>query len=222
VSNSNLESLRGYDSCTLSNAVETFDVRPRDTGYMAHDIRCIFPELPVMVGYAATITMRARGNVERRDDEPVWRHVLSVPAPRVLVAQDLDDPPGRGAFWGEVMSTIFSKLGCEGTVTNGSVRDLKEVRDIGFRYFATSVGVSHAYVRWEEVAIPVQVGGSTVRPGDIIHADRHGVLLVPNEVVKDLPAAADRVIASEQELIQWVRSPEFTLEELIRRRAVRH
>jgi 4-hydroxy-4-methyl-2-oxoglutarate aldolase len=213
-----LEALRRYDSCTLSNAIERFDVRPRDTGYLAHDIGCIFPDLPVMVGYAATMTIRARGNVARRDDEPVWRHVLSVPSPRVVVVQDLDDPPGCGAFWGEVMSTIFSALGCEGTVTNGCVRDLQEVREIGFRYFAASVGVSHAYVRWEDVATPVQVGGATVHPGDIIHGDRHGVLLVPSEIVHDLPAAADIVIESEQELIRWVRSSEFTLERLADRR----
>jgi regulator of RNase E activity RraA len=217
-----LEALRRYDSCTLSNAIETFDLRSRDTGYLSHEIRCIFPDLPVMVGYATTATMRASGNVPRPDDEPLWRHALSVPAPRVMVLQDLDDPPGRGAFWGEVMSTIFKALGCEGTVTNGCVRDLKEVHEIGFRYFAASIGVSHAYVRWEDIDIPVEVGGAIVRPGDLIHADRHGVLLVPIEIAAQLPAAADKLVEAEQDLIRWVRSPDFTVERLVERRRVRH
>src|SRR5689334_12307404 len=126
MANSILDTLRLYDSCTLSNAIERFDVRPRDTGYMSTDVRCIFPDLPVLVGYAATVTIRARGDVARRPDDPLWRHVVSLPGPRVVVVQDLDDPPGAGAFWGEVMSTIFLALGCEGTVTNGCVRDLQE------------------------------------------------------------------------------------------------
>jgi 4-hydroxy-4-methyl-2-oxoglutarate aldolase len=222
MADSMLDALRRYDSCTLSNAIERFDVRPRDTGYMSTEVRCIFPDLPVMVGYAATVTIRARGDVARRQDEPLWRHVVSLPGPRVVVVQDLDDPPAAGAFWGEVMSTIFLALGCEGTVTNGCVRDLQEVQKMGFRYFAGSIGVSHAYVRWEEIGSPIQVGGVTVRPGDIVHGDRHGVLLIPAEVAQELPAAADKVIQVEQELIQWVRSPDFNVDELAERRAVRH
>jgi 4-hydroxy-4-methyl-2-oxoglutarate aldolase len=217
-----LETLRRYDSCTLSNAIETFDVRPRDSGYLSPDIRSIFPDLPVMVGYAATVTIRARGKAPRRDDEPLWRHVISLPDPRVVVVQDLDNPPGCGAFWGEVMSSIFTALGCEGTVTNGCVRDLNEVRKIGFRYFAVSVGVSHAYVRWEDVGCPVEVGGTTVRPGDLIHADRHGVLLIPHELAARLPAAADKIIATEQDLIRWVRSRDFAVERLRERRNIQH
>ena len=217
-----LEALRAIDSCTLSNAIETFDVRPRDTGYLSNDIRSIFADLPVMVGYAVTATMRATGNVPVPDDEPLWRHVLSIPAPRVMVVQDLDNPSGCGAFWGEVMSTIFSALDCEGTVTNGCVRDLKESHAIGFRYFAASVCVSHAYVRWEDIGVPVEVGGAIVRPGDLIHADRHGVLLIPNEIAAQLPAAASKIVKAEQELIQWVRSNELSVESLTQRWKGRH
>lgn len=175
-----------------------------------------------MVGYAATLTMRARGNERRPDDEPLWHHVISIPSPRVVVVQDLDNPPGCGAFWGEVMSTVFKALECEGTVTNGCVRDLKEAHDIEFRYFAASVGVSHAYVRPEEIGIPVEVGGAWVRPGDLIHADRHGVLLIPIDIAAQLPATADKIINGEQELIRWVRSSDFTVEGLVEKRKVRH
>jgi regulator of RNase E activity RraA len=139
-----------------------------------------------------------------------------------MVVQDLDEPAGCGAFWGEVMSTIFTALNCEGAVTNGSVRDLKEAHAIGFRYFAASMSVSHAYVRCEEVGVPVEVGGALVRPGDLIHADRHGVLLVPNELADRLPAAADKIVQTEQELVRWVRSPDFTVDRLVEKWTVRH
>jgi 4-hydroxy-4-methyl-2-oxoglutarate aldolase len=208
-----LEALKRYDSPTLSNAIEIFDVRPRDEGYLSHDIRCMFPDLGVLVGYAATATMRARG-APRGASVPAWAHVLEVPGPRVMVVQDLDDPPAHGALWGEVMATTFTRLGCVGAVTNGSVRDLAEARAVGFQLYATAAGVSHGYARIESVGEPVIVGGATVRPGDLIHADHHGVLLVPAEIAAELPAAADRVIAAEQEFIRWVRSEEFDAERL--------
>jgi 4-hydroxy-4-methyl-2-oxoglutarate aldolase len=213
-----LEALKKYDTPTLSNAIETFDVRPRDEGYASHEIRCMFPDLGVMVGYAATATMRARGTAPS-DPEPLAAHVRTVPGPRIVVVQDLDDPPAHGALWGEVMATTYTALGCVGTVTDGCVRDLEEARSIGFRFFARAAGVSHGYVRTESVGEPVTVGGLTVGPGDLLHADRHGVLLIPAGIAAELPAAADRVIAAEQEFIGWVRSPEFDPEQLAERRA---
>lgn len=211
---STLDTLRRYDTPTLANAIETFDVRPRDTGYAGHEIRCVFPDMGVMVGYAATATIRARGAGGTDHREQLFRHVRSVPGPGVVVVQDLDDPPACGALWGEVMSTTFHALGCAGVVTDGCVRDLDEVRKIGFRFFARAVGVSHAYVRTETVGDPVTVGGLEVRPGDLLHADKHGVLLIPHDIAAEVPAAADRVIAREQTFLAWVRSPEFDPEQL--------
>jgi 4-hydroxy-4-methyl-2-oxoglutarate aldolase len=204
-----LEALKGYDSPTLSNAIELFDVRPRDEGYMGHEVRCMFPDLGVMVGYAATATMRARGAGGGYDPEALTTHVQAIPGPRIVVVADLDDEPAHGALWGEVMATTFTALGCLGTVTDGSVRDLDEAHAIGFQFFAKAVTVSHGYARVESAGEPVTVGGLTVRPGDLLHADKHGVLLIPAEIAPDLPAAADRVIAAEQEYIGWIRSPEF-------------
>ena len=220
-----LDALKRYDSPTLANAIETFDVRPRDQGFASMDVRCMFPELGVMVGYAATATLRARGRPEQggADRSPsLWALVRSLPAPRVVVIQDLDDPPGHGAFWGEVQSTIYKALGCAGTVTDGCVRDLAEVRAMGFQFFARGACVSHAYVRLESVGEPVEVGGLTVHPGDLLHADQHGVLLVPKEVAVDLAGAADSVIEREQRFISWVRSPEFDADRLAEMRGVRH
>jgi 4-hydroxy-4-methyl-2-oxoglutarate aldolase len=181
----------------LSNAIETFDVRPRDEGYMSMEIRCLFPELGPMVGYAATATIRAK-RPGRGDQTALYRHVRDVATPRVVVVQDLDDPPGHGSLWGEVNATIFGALGCAGCVTNGCVRDLKEARAMGFQFFARGPGVSHAYVRVESAGQPVTVGGLRVSSRDLIHADQHGVLLIPIEIAGELPAAAARVIAAEQ------------------------
>jgi 4-hydroxy-4-methyl-2-oxoglutarate aldolase len=216
-----LQALQRFDSPTLSNAIETFDVRPRDEGYMSMDIRCFFPELGPMVGYAATGTIRARRRVPG-DQIALYQHVRELPGPRVVVVQDLDDPPGHGSLWGEVNATIFGALGCAGCVTDGCVRDLKEARAMGFHFFARGPGVSHAYVRVESAGQPVTVGGLRVSPGDLIHADQHGVLLIPRQVASELVAAAERVIAAEQSLLRWVRSSQFDAEELIERRRVTH
>src|SRR5215471_8716739 len=219
-----LDALKQYDSPTLANAIETFDVRPRDVGFAGMDVRSMFPDLGVMVGYAATATVRARGRpqegVERSPS--LWALVRSLPAPRVVIIQDLDDRPGHGAFWGEVQSTIYKALGCAGTVTDGCIRDLAEVRAMGFQFFARGACVSHAYVRLESVGEPVHVGGLTVQTGDLLHADQHGVLLIPREVAADLAEAADRVVDREQRFIRWVRSPEFDADRLAEMRGIRH
>jgi regulator of RNase E activity RraA len=217
-----LEALKGFDSPTLSNAIETFAIRPRDKGYMSMDIRCFFPELGPLVGYAATATIRARGEPAHGEQTALYQHVREIPEPRVVVVQDLDEPPGCGSLWGEVNATIFGALGCAGCVTDGCVRDLKEARAMGFQFFARGPGVSHAYVRVESAGQPVTVGGLRVSPGDLIHADQHGVLLIPREIAAQLPAVAEQVIAGEQALLGWVRSSEFDADELIERRRVKH
>jgi regulator of RNase E activity RraA len=218
-----LEALRRYDSPTLSNAIESFSVRPRDEGFASMEIRCLFPDLGPMIGYAATATIRARGRGEGDGDHSrLWALVRSLPEPRVVVVQDLDDPPGHGALWGEVQSSIYQALGCVGAVTDGCVRDLKEVREMGFQFFARGPGVSHAYVRLESVGEPVRVGSLHVRPGDLVHADQHGVLLIPKVIAAGLPAAADRIIEREQEFIRWVRSAEFDPDRLAEMRRVGH
>lgn len=218
-----LEALRRYDSPTLANAIETFDIRPRDEGFAGMDVRCMFPELGVMVGYAATATIRARGRGQDVDhSSSLWALVRSLQSPRLVVIQDLDDPPAHGAFWGEVQSTIYQALGCAGTVTDGCVRDLKEVREMGFHFFARGAGVSHAYVHLESVGEPVRVGGLVVSPGDLLHGDQHGVLLIPREISADLPEAAARIVDREQAFIRWVRSPQFDPDQLAERRGIRH
>ena len=208
-----LTALQRYDTPTVCNAIETFEVRPHDEGFAGMDVHCIFPDLGVIVGYAATGTIRSRGEGSYRAQSLI-SHVGSVPAPRIVVVQDLDAPEIVGSLWGEVNATAFTALGCIGVVTDGSVRDLEPVHALGFQLFARGVGVSHGYVRVESAGEPVTVAGLTVRPWDLIHADQHGVVLVPHEIAAEIPAAADRIISEERDLIAWIRSPEFRAEEL--------
>ena len=218
-----LEALARYDAPTLANAIETFDLQPRDVGFADSRIRCMFPELGRMVGFAATATIVARGapgsDWQGAGNDALYAHVRKIRAPRVVVVKDLDDPPAHGSLWGEVHATIFGALGCVGCVTDGAVRDLDEARRMGFHFFAAGPSVSHAYVRVETIGEPVEIGGLFVAPGDLLRADQHGVLKIPLEIAAELPAAADRVIASEQALLRWVRSEDFDPDRLTEMRA---
>jgi 4-hydroxy-4-methyl-2-oxoglutarate aldolase len=218
-----LASLARYDAPTLANAIETFDLQPRDVGFADSRVRCMFPELGRMVGFAATGTIVARGAPASEwagaGNEALYSHVRTVRAPRIVVVSDLDDPPAHGSLWGEVHATIFGALGCVGCVTDGAVRDLDEARGMGFHFFAAGPSVSHAYVRVETVGEPVEIGGLRVAPGDLLHADQHGVLKIPLEIAAELPAAAERVNESEQALLRWVRSDDFDPDRLAEMRA---
>jgi regulator of RNase E activity RraA len=205
-----LDELKRFITPTVSNAIELFGVRKRTQGFMLPGIECRFPDLGVMVGYAVTATCRAWGPGEASVDMAAYYdHVLAQPGPRVLVAQDLDDVP-IGALVGEVNSSVHRALGCVGHVTNGGVRDLDECRSIGFHLFSGCVQVAHAYVHLESFGHPVHVGGATVHPGDLIHADKHGVCLVPHEVAPRLAEACQAMEDAERPLVTLARSPDFT------------
>lgn len=212
-----LAALRAITTPTLSNAIELFDVRPRNQGFMSPDVRCLFPELGPMVGYAVT----ARFTADQPAANPgsryeLWKRILQIPEPRVLVLHDLDQPAGVGAFVGEVMATIHQRLGCLGVVTNGCVRDLDEVRALGFHMFAAGACVSHAYVDLVDYGGPVKVGGLVVQTGDLLHADKHGVLSIPKEIAAELPEAAAKINAREQRILSHCKSSQFALQELKR------
>ena len=212
-----LEALRRIPSPSIANAIETFDVKPRNQGFMSPKIRCIFPDLGHMIGYAVTGVMRAgsasneRIGVLRTD----WfDEVLRVPEPRVLVIKDLDYPNPVGSFWGEVQTNVHKALGCVGTVTDGGVRDLDEMKAGGFFAFASEVLVSHAYVHLVDYGVPVTVGGLTVRTGDLIMGDQHGVIGIPKELVADIPTGVKQVEDRERKIIGLCQSSDFTLEKL--------
>ena len=216
-----IEALKRYNTPTIANAIETFNVRGRHLGFLPHQVRCLFPDLGPIVGYAVTSVTRAEPSTEKGLDlnADYLRYVAAQPGPKVAIGQDLDDPKGLGAQFGEVNATIHQKLGCVGHVTDGCPRDLDEVHGLGFRLFGLNPCVSHAYIRLVDFGKPVQIAGVDVLPGDLIHADKHGVCLIPHEIASRLYDACVEVERLEQPLLQLCRSADFDLEEYIRRRA---
>jgi len=213
-----MEILRRLDACTLANAIETFHQRLRNEGFVNSSVHCFFPGLPPMLGYAATVKIRgsapptAAGTYADRTDW--WDYVLSVPAPRVVVVQDMATQVGLGSLLGAVHVNILGALGCVGAVTNGSVRDLPAARKLGFHLFAGSVSVSHAYVHIVEFGAPVEIGGLKIQSGDLLHGDLHGVQSIPLEIAGKIPLAAAEIIAREQELITLCQSKDFSIAKL--------
>ena len=212
-----VEALKKITSPSVANAIETFKVRPREQGNLSSDIRALFPEMGPMVGYAVPCVIRAeQGPIEghRASTYGWWDFVLTIPAPRVIVVHDLDDPRGQGAQWGEVQANIHRALGCVGVVTDGSVRDLDEVRALGFQFCAAHVSVSHANVHMVDFGIPIKVGGVLIKPGDLIHGDQHGVCTIPHDIAGKIPEAIAKVEADEREIISVCQSPGFTADKL--------
>lgn len=209
-----LEQLRCWSTCTISNAIELFNIRPRNEGCISPEIKCVFPELTPMIGYAVTAIINADSPEGREISRPKWwEEILKIPAPRVLVIHDTDNPI-VGTFWGEVQANIHKKLGCVAAVTDGAVRDLDEVRELGFHFFSSCITVTHAYVHLAEVSIPVKVGGLEIKPGDLIMGDKHGVISVPLEIARDVPKAAKLVENWERNIISFCKSKEFNVEGL--------
>lgn len=216
-----LEAFKKYNTPTIANAIEVFNLRGRHLGFLPHRIRSLFPDLGPIVGYAVTSVTRADPPTGTGPDlnADYLRYVAAQPGPKIAVGQDLDDPPGLGAQFGEVNATIHQKLGCVGHITDGCPRDLDEVRGLGFPLFGLNPCVSHAYVRLVDFGKPVKLAGVEVMPGELIHADKHGVCLIPLDIAPKLLEACAEVEALERPLLDLCRSDAFDLEEYIRRRA---
>lgn len=213
-----LDALRELDTPTVCNALEVAAPQRRAYGYTTSPLVCPDPDT-VMVGYARTATIRANAPSGRSGAEDVamrigyYRHMAEGPQPTITVIEDIDASPGYGAWWGEVNSSIHAGLGSLGVITNGSIRDLDDWAP-GFGALAGSVGPSHAWVHVVEYAVPVTVHGMSVRPGDLIHADRHGAVVVPADAAADVPAAAAKIAAAERVLIDAARGPDFGIDRL--------
>ena len=215
-----LEALRRYNTPTISNAIEMFNIRQRHLGFLPHTIRCMFPEMRPIVGYAVTAQTRAEYSPEPSPDilGDYFRYVAAQPGPKIAVGEDLDNPPGLGAQFGEVTASIHKKLGCVGHVTSGCPRDLDEVRELGFQMFGLNPCVSHAYVRLVDFGKPVHIAGVEIRPGDLLHADKHGVCVIPLEIAPKLLEACAQVERLEKPLLDMCRSDNFDLEEYLKAR----
>lgn len=214
-----LDQLRGHRTPIVYDAIERFEVRPKSEGYTDASIRCVLPALGSFVGYACT--GKIVGELPAADTErvlswrEVWAHAGAARRPSIAVVQDLDQPPGCGCAWGDVSAAIFKALGCVAAVTNGSVRDIRDIEAMGFGLFAQGPIVGHANVRYVEVGTPVKVGGLVVRPGDLIHGDEHGVTVIPAEIdLAELLRVIDHVLASEKMVKDYCRTPAFDPDKL--------
>ncbi len=214
-----LERLTQWDTPTICNGLEIVVPARRASGFTIDPLVALDPDLRPVVGYARTARIRARApsgdsaEADRAKRVAYYEYLASGPLPAVVVIEDLDDPPGFGAFWGEVHTAVHLGLGVRGAVTNGSMRDLPDSA-AGFQLLAGKVGPSHAHVHVVDFGDKVTVAGMTVAPGDILHADRHGAVVVPPEAIDRLPAAIDLNARREAEILTAVRSPGFDIDKL--------
>ena len=213
-----LEGLRRLSTCVVASAIESFGVRLPNVGFTDSSVRCMFPEFPSVAGYAVTAKIRSTappmGGAYYYWRTDWWKAILAVPAPRIVVVEDQDNPPGLGAFVGEVHASILRALGCVALVTNGAVRDLPEVRGCGFQLFGGNVSVSHAYAHISSFGEPVQVGKLGIKPGELLLGDLHGVVSIPMEVAAKVPAVAQGIIERRRHVIGLCRAENFTIDKL--------
>ena len=208
-----LSALGALDTPTVCNALEICLPERRSFGFTARHLHCVRPELPPMVGYARTVTIRAlrastdEPEVQREKRIGYYNYVESSLGPTISIVQDLDDgQAGFGCFWGEVNSNVHKTLGCLGTITIGGVRDLTEFAE-GFQALAGVVTPSHANVHIVDVGGEVNVAGMVVKSGDLVHADMHGAVVVPQEVARDVPEAAALMVRREAVILEAARAP---------------
>ena len=219
VTPSQFEFLRSIYTPTVCNLLEIVAPERRGFGYTVRHLHCPFPDLPPMVGFAKTVTMRAQdrvplgeaGDMNKRLD--YLDYIAAQPQPGIAVIQDIDEIVGYGAFWGEVQTNVHKALGCLGVVTDGSIRDIGQWAP-GFQALAGSVGPSHAFVHADSFGGEVRVAGMAVKSGDLIHADRHGAIVIPLDIAAKLPDAAELCGRRETPILDIARSQSFSLEKL--------
>jgi regulator of RNase E activity RraA len=205
-----LAKLAKYDTPTICNVIELFDIRPRNRGYMNERVKCNFPELPPTVGFAATACFRsdappaggdAYGSIGAQLEQ-----FAKLPGPPVVVFQDLDDPPAAAVF-GEVMCSTYQAFGSTGLVTNGAGRDLEQVRALKYPVFTGSTICSHGYCHMLHLGLPVRVGSLMVNNGDLLHGDANGVTNIPIEIAAEVADAGSEFLAAEEILMSYVKGP---------------
>jgi regulator of RNase E activity RraA len=201
--------LAQYDTPTICNTIELFQVRPRTEGFTDARIRACFPEMPPAVGYASTATIRCafprqEGDVYGTLDEQAARFA-ALPGPAIVVFQDLDDPAVAATF-GEVMCSTYQAFGAVAIVTSGAARDLDQVRRLGFPAFSNGAICSHGYSHIGDLHGAVRVGGIAIHAGDLIHADANGVTTIPLEIASEVPQAAAEFMAAESIVLGYLKS----------------
>lgn len=204
-----LAKLRNFDTPTICNIIELFDIRPRNTGFMDARIRACFPELPPIVGFAATATFRASAPPPPGTDvydniEVQVARFAELSGPPIVVFQDLDDPAVAATF-GEIMCTTYQTFGSVGLITSGAGRDLDQVRHIEYPVFTNGTISAHGYCHTPDVHVPVRVGGVMIYPDDLLHADVNGVTTIPKEIASEVAEVGDGFVAAEAVILDTLR-----------------
>jgi regulator of RNase E activity RraA len=214
-----LDHLKAFDTPTICNALEVVTGTRLTTGFTTAHMVCAFPDLEPIVGFARTAQIKAATPSPLSPAEAkalrirYYEQLVSGLQPVITVIEDLDPDPGFGAFWGEVNTAVHRGLGVLGCVTNGSFRDLDAI-DPRFQLLAGKIGPSHAHVHVEAIGVPVEIFGMPVKPMDLIHADRHGAVVIPRDAALQLPEAIDLCIRKEKPILEAARSGHFTIENL--------
>ncbi len=211
-----LDKLRAYDSATICNVIELFEVRPRNRGFMRRSIKAAFPELPPMVGFAATATCRTFTAPPARELPKVPDLIdrfSELPGPPVVVLQNLDSG-GAAAIFGDVMCSSFKAFGAAGLITDGPGRDFAGIAPLDFPVFCDGLVCSHGYNHLLDINTPVQVGGISLRPGDLLHGDANGVTTIPGDIAADVADACAEFAAAERIIIDLAQSGAASLAEL--------
>lgn len=211
-----LDALQRIDSPTVSNAIERLQVRPRLEGFAGWELRCAFPELGTTLGYAVTCTADSTtaSRVDAQGQLRLWDALERAPKPSVLVIKDIGPERSRSCHMGEVMATTAKALGAVGCVSDGGLRDAMEVRALGFQYFCPGFVVSHGNAVICDINVEVTLAGLAVRPGDLLHGDVNGILVVPESVADRVADEAARVREAERRVLDFVRQPGLTVENL--------
>jgi 4-hydroxy-4-methyl-2-oxoglutarate aldolase len=209
-----LAELRQFDSPTVCNAVELWNLRPRNTGYMNETIKACFPAFPPMVGYALTSTFRSRapprggdvyGSIGAQLDA-----MSEIPGPPVIVFQDLDEPCASATF-GEVMCTTYKRFGAQGLITSGAGRDLAQVDGLNFPAFTNGAIAAHGYCHIISINVPITVGGIIIYPGDLLHGDLNGVTTVPAEIASEVPEVCREIARAEAIILDYLKESAVTV-----------
>lgn len=209
-----LDLLKRIDTPTVCNAIEVVEGKRGFDRFTRGTMLCSAPDAGAVVGYARTAKIAAiepptePADVIRTRRMDYYRHMARGTGPGVAVVEDMDFPHAIGAYWGEINTTIHKGFGLSGAVTNGVMRDLGDLPD-GFPVIAGSIGPSHGFVHVREIGMPVEIFGLTVEDGELIHADRHGALIIPSEYLSDLEQAVHKLLETETIILDAARSKGF-------------
>lgn len=216
LSDEQIRKLRSIDTPTVSNAIEQFHLRPSNEGFMGMEIRCLFPELGVMLGHALTLTVDTTtlGKQKGLDLPEMLQAIRETPKPVILVIKTVGLRPGHSCVFGDLMAAAAKQMGAVGLVTDGGVRDLKNIIKMGFHLFAPGVVPSHGTFFIKEINVAVNISGLEIQTGDLIHADENGVIKIPWNCVDKLPETARELLTQEKGIADFVKSPNFSIEKL--------